>query len=70
FTIQQEDKSFADVSEALDSVRWMVEGMTPEEEGMLREFLTGYLVSEGGSWKLPDRRPVRWAVLWWEKEPA
>lgn len=70
FTIQQEDKSFADVPEALDSIRWMVEGMSPEEEGRLREFLAGYLVPEGKSWKLPDRRPVRWAVLWWEKEPA
>ena len=68
FTFQDEDRSFADIGEALESVRWMLDEMTPEEEERLRGFLAEYLVVTDGRWKLPNRFLVRWAVLWWEKK--
>jgi hypothetical protein len=49
-------------------MRWMIFEMTPEEEGKLKSYFQERLIQENGQWKLPYRRVVRWAVLWWEKE--
>ncbi len=67
FTINEEDRRFGSVEEAFESVRWMIDQMTPDEEEMLKKFLREYLVLEDGRWRLPRPRVVRWAVLWWEK---
>jgi SAM-dependent methyltransferase len=68
FICKGEEKTYSDVEDALHSLRWMVHEMTPEEEAKLRRYLDDTLIPEGGRWKMPCRRPVRWAVLWWEKE--
>ena len=67
-TVKREEKSYGDVEDALNSMRWMVYEMTPEEEERLRDYLRGCLVRDGERWKLPYRLVERWAVLSWEKE--
>lgn len=68
FTVNREEKTYGDVEDALDSMRWMIHEMTPEEEDRLRNHLAGCLVRDNDRWKLPYGRVVRWAVLWWEKD--
>jgi hypothetical protein len=68
FIIQRKEKIYTDVEDALNSMRWMVHEISAEEEEKLRSYLTDTLIREGEGWKMPGRRPVRWAVLWWEKE--
>lgn len=70
FTVTEEEKSFASVDDAVQGLRWMLYGMTPEEEAKLREFLPGYLVRSDDRLRFPGPRLVRWAVFWWEKEPG
>jgi SAM-dependent methyltransferase len=67
FTCNREEKRFRDMEEAVNSLRWMIFEMTTAEEELLRRHLSKCLVRENGHWKLPYRRVVRWAVLWWEK---
>lgn len=66
FTVNEEEKSYAGVEEAVDDKRWMIRAMTPDEEEKLRAYLTRHLVRHNGRWKMPRRRIVRWAVLWWD----
>ncbi|MCE5335846.1 MAG: class I SAM-dependent methyltransferase [Desulfobacteraceae bacterium] len=68
FTINREEKIFSGIKEAEKAVRWMLHAMTPEEETRLRNHLAGCLIRCDGGWKLPYRREVRWAVLWWDKQ--
>lgn len=68
FICKRKEKTYSGVEDALNSMRWMVHGMTAEEEAKLRRYLADTLIREGDRWKLPYRLLVRWAVLWWEKE--
>jgi SAM-dependent methyltransferase len=68
FTRTREEKSYKDVADALNSIRWMVQGITGEEEKKLEDYLRRTLVRKNGRLKLPYPRVVRWAVLWWEKD--
>jgi SAM-dependent methyltransferase len=68
FICKKKEKTYKNVEDALNSMRWMVHEMTPEEEAKLRNYLCKNLVKEGGRWKMPGRRTVRWAVIWWQKE--
>ena len=68
FTYNERDKTFADLDDALEGVRWMVHEMTDEEEANLRDYLAKALVEENGRLRLPDQGPVRWAVLYWDKK--
>ena len=68
FICKRDEKTFSDMEDALNSMRWMVHDMTPEEEAKLADYLSRNLVRENGRWKMPGRRIVRWAVLWWDKE--
>ena len=52
----------------MNSMRWMVHDMTSEEEAKLSIYLGNNLVRENSRWRMPGRRIVRWAVLWWDKE--
>lgn len=74
FTHTREDRTFADVDEALKALGWMVPDMTGEEAARLRTHLQATLVpaETGGRLKLPYPRHTRWAVMWWDKdlEPA
>jgi SAM-dependent methyltransferase len=68
FTVSREDKVFQDVSDAVQSFRWMIEDMTPHEEGLLTRYFESILIRDPGGWKLPYSRVIRWAVIGWVKE--
>jgi SAM-dependent methyltransferase len=68
FISNRDEKTYDGVDDALQSVRWMVYDMTPEEETKLRSYLSKNLVSEDDRWKLPGPRTVRWAVIWWDPD--
>jgi SAM-dependent methyltransferase len=69
FTTSNHEKTFTDIEDAVHSMRWMIQEMTPREEDRLREHLARSLVpDENGRWKLPRGLVVRWAVLWWDVE--
>jgi SAM-dependent methyltransferase len=68
FICSRNEKSYEDAADALNSLRWMVQDMTAAEEKKLADYLRRTLVREESRWKLPYRRVVRWAVLWWDKQ--
>ncbi len=61
-------KTYQDVEDALNAMRWMLQGMTRDEEDRLRKYLSRTLVRENGQWKLPYAKVVRWAVIWWNTD--
>jgi len=67
--IEKRLPSFPGEQEAVDSVRWMLEEITPTEEETLRQFIAAHLVVDGKRWRLDYQRPVRWAVIWWNVGP-
>lgn len=62
------DKAYASPSAAFDSVLWMFDRLSAEEEKLLRVYLTKNLVCLDGKWSLSYRHVTRWAVIWWTKE--
>jgi SAM-dependent methyltransferase len=67
--IEKKLPSFSGEDEAVESMRWMLDEMTPTEEDSMRRFISAHLVRDGQRWKLDYRRPVRWAVIWWNVTP-
>ena len=67
--IEKQTPTYANAEEAVDSLRWMLENMTPAEEEALRRFIGAHLAPVGERWKLDYRRPVCWAVIWWKVDP-
>lgn len=67
FTYNERNKVYPDMDAAVDDYRWMVQGMSAEEEDRLRGYLTGAMRSVEGGLTLPGQPPVRWAVLSWDK---
>jgi SAM-dependent methyltransferase len=67
--IEKQTPTYANAEEAVDSLRWMVENMTPAEEEAMCRFLGAHLVPDGERWRLDYRRPVCWAVIWWKVAP-
>ena len=68
FTVNNDEKCFSDVEDAVNAMRWMIDAMTPEEEELLRTHLRSNLIRDNGNWRFPYRRTIRWAVLWWDTE--
>ena len=68
FTCNSDEKTYGDVDEAVASLHWMIHEMNRKEEEKLRNYLYQNLVRENGRWKLPYRRTVRWAVIWWDMD--
>jgi hypothetical protein len=65
FMIEKKTPTFSGEEEAVDSLRWMLEDMTPAEEESMRRFVSAHLVRDGEHWILDHQRPVCWAVIWW-----
>ena len=63
--IERGPNTFSDEEEAVESLRWMIDNMTPAEEEALRRYLGRHLVQDGTRWKMDYHRPVFWAVMWW-----
>ncbi len=60
--------TFESLEDALNSVHWMLDHMTPEEEETLTHYLAKHLTPTNGAWKLDYDRTIRWAVMWWDKK--
>ncbi len=67
FITEVEDKSFANLDEAVAGTRWMVNEMTAEEESRLRAHLAGGVVGGGDGVAMPRPKVTRWAAIWWER---
>jgi hypothetical protein len=63
--IEKKARSFVGEEDAVDSLRWMLEEMTPAEEEAMRRFVTAHLVPDGQRWRLDYQRPLCWAVINW-----
>ena len=63
----EEPKTFQNLDEAVDGLRWMISDMSNDEEEALRRYLRRHLVRTADGYRLDYRHPVHWAVLSWEK---
>ncbi|MDR3238075.1 MAG: methyltransferase domain-containing protein [Spirochaetia bacterium] len=68
FIKESDVKSYGSFSEALDSCRWMLQEMTPDEEAKLAAFMKEHLEERDGRWIKNYAQKYKWAVIWWEKE--
>ena len=68
FIRNSQQETYRDVEDALNGMRWMLQGLTPDEEDRLRSYLTRTLVRKNGHWTLPYERVVRWAMIWWDTD--
>ncbi len=68
--VEKKAQTFAGEEEAVDSLRWMIENITPSEEEALRRFVAAHLTPAAGKrWKIDGERSMQWAVLWWKTDP-
>jgi SAM-dependent methyltransferase len=67
FIRETEDKTYATLDDAVQGMRWMLDGMTPAEEALLRAHLGGRCVRRGSALALPEPKVTRWAAIWWDK---
>lgn len=68
FIEEKNNKSFESRADAANSMRWMLDDMTPTEEQVLKDYLDEHLVPSDGGWRMDYDRSIRWAVMWWRKE--
>ena len=68
FITEKGPKTFKDHDEALDLLKRKVDGISGEEEKKLKAYLEKHLINDMGRWKLDYQEPMKWAVIWWEKE--
>lgn len=61
-------RHFRSREEALDSCRWMLEPLEPEEEAKMIAYVETHLAQEAEDcWVVCRTTPVRWAVIQWDK---
>lgn len=68
FITSSDWKSYADLDEALEGTRWMLDNLSQEEEIRLRAYLVANLEPHEGRWRLPAPKVVRWAFISWETQ--
>ncbi len=68
FTREEPVKIYSDHDDAVNSLRWMFQEMTREEESRLRAYLQEHLVPQKDKWAFNYKRSHQWAVIWWDKE--
>ena len=66
FIDERNDRRFEDHDDALNTMRWMLDNMTHEEEEKLRKYLKKHLAQDDRGWRMDYSRAVRWAVIWWD----
>jgi 2-polyprenyl-3-methyl-5-hydroxy-6-metoxy-1,4-benzoquinol methylase len=68
FIQENKPKRYGSVEEAFDSMRWMLQETTSEEEARFHRHLKHHLVKQNGQWALDYKCRCRWAVMWWDKD--
>jgi len=66
FIREIEDKTYADLDDAVQGMRWMLDGMTPTEETLLRAHLHNRCVPRDSGLALPKPKVTNWAAIWWD----
>jgi SAM-dependent methyltransferase len=61
-------RTYASPDEALDTIRWMMDGFSGREEGRLKAYLNEHLVRRRERWTLDYPSEIRWAAMWWKKK--
>ncbi len=64
---EERNNTFGSIEEALESVRWMFQEMTADEEVKLTKYLEDHLVERDGRLVLDYKKKSTWAVIWWDK---
>lgn len=67
FVREVEDKTYANLDEAVLGMCWMLDGMTPQEELLLRNHLELRCVRRGDGVALPKPKVTHWAAIWWDR---
>jgi SAM-dependent methyltransferase len=67
FIRETEDKTYANLDEAVQGMRWMLDGLTAAEEALLRTHLGERCVRRDGALALPQPKVTHWAAIWWDK---
>ena len=68
FTVHPVNRTYENHEDALEESLWMIDDITPEEEDRLRRFFANHLEKKGDVWFLPQKEPVRWAVISWDTD--
>lgn len=66
FICEVEDKTYANLDDAVENTRWMLDAMTAEEEARLRAHLEKRCVPRASGIALPTPRVTRWAAISWD----
>ncbi len=65
----EKSRNFSSKEDALESCKWMLGAMTPEEEDKLADHVSTRLVRTGeNNWRLDTQNPPRWAIISWEND--
>lgn len=67
FIREIEDKTYATLEDAVEGMRWMLDGITAAEETLLRAHLFARCVPRAGGLALPQPKVTRWAAIWWDQ---
>ena len=67
FIVEENNKTFKSHEEAFESMNWMFQDMTHDEEVLLKKYLGEHLVATDGGLTLDYKKTSRWAVIWWDK---
>jgi SAM-dependent methyltransferase len=67
FIREVDDKTYATLDEAVQGTRWMLDGMTADEERRLRAHLAQRCVPRNGGLAFPEPKLTRWAAIWWDR---
>jgi hypothetical protein len=67
FIRETEHKTYSTLDDAVQGMRWMLDGMTPAEEALLRAHLSERCVRTDAGLTLPRPKVTHWAAIWWDQ---
>ena len=63
----EQGRPFEGPEEALDFYRTLIDGLSPEEDRRLQDYLQRELSLRDGKWYLCHQDAIQWALIWWRK---
>lgn len=62
-------RTYDSPEKAIQSLAWMVDGLSADETARLHAYVTSRLHrTADGQWELHRRVPPQWAFIWWQKD--
>jgi len=68
FIPEESRKTFDDLNEARNYMKWMLNEMTLNEEYRLDQYLRQNMIVKDGKSLIEYKKAFKWAVIWWNKE--